>query len=187
MQPSAAADASVSVPSSRDCAAEFIRTTIPIDIVFSTTLRFLVWREASFHNADESDDTVVKNNGPDLLTLSPDFVLLTQPPPKEQLDDAYEQLRTMYDPLLIAMKNVYPRFVLALFVHLVDSILCSDAACQNQLANIVNAVGTCNEFLDLKQLEHNIQHFSRWIHYIMSRDYHIHFDRLASMYVSATT
>jgi len=183
-QPSAIVDASASVPSSRDCAAEFIRT-IPIDTVFSMTLRFLVWGENSLHTANEpadengnpreSDVAGVKNNSPALLTLPPHFVSLAQSPaPKEQLDAAFEQLRTMYDPLLIAMTNAYPGFVLALFVHLVDSILCLDAA-----------RGSCDELLDLKQLEHNIQYISRWIRYILSRDYHMHFDKSASMYVSA--
>ena len=47
---------------------------------------------------------------------------------RESHDLSFERLRTMYDPLLIGLTTAYPGFLPALFVHVVDSILCLEGA-----------------------------------------------------------
>eukprot|EP00584_Thalassiosira_punctigera_P009114 CAMPEP_0172530004 /NCGR_PEP_ID=MMETSP1067-20121228/3897_1 /TAXON_ID=265564 ORGANISM="Thalassiosira punctigera, Strain Tpunct2005C2" /NCGR_SAMPLE_ID=MMETSP1067 /ASSEMBLY_ACC=CAM_ASM_000444 /LENGTH=928 /DNA_ID=CAMNT_0013314147 /DNA_START=96 /DNA_END=2879 /DNA_ORIENTATION=- len=189
---------SASVPSSRDCAAEFVRRT-PMDVAFSAALRFLVWGDSSPHdangiktdncrNGEESDTTGrIRSDGPALLTLLGFDLPAESPleeqcwqPPRQELDAAFERLHAMYNPLLIALTNAYPGFLVALFVHLVDSVLCLDAARRSQLGS-ENAA--CDELmLDLKQLDLNVQCLSRWLRYVLSRECHMHFDRSVAMY-----
>jgi len=80
------------------------------------------------------------------------------------------------------MTSAYPGFAVALFVHLTDSILCLDAARRSQLGNNTDATETCDEMmLDLTQLDRNVQYLSRWMRYVLSREYHMHYDRSAAM------
>jgi hypothetical protein len=86
----------------------------------------------------------------------------------------------MYEPLLLALVGVYPGFVVGLLVHLVDSILCLDGA----MGDI-----TCNDDdnndcggLDVEQLECNLEYLSRWVRYLLSREFHMHFDRRGAVF-----
>ena len=144
----------ISSLSARDRASEFIRT-IPIDVAHSTSLRFLVWGCPSSTTrgdgravpsssrdvggvANGECDEVAIDGGPALLTLPPyddrasrfrrggpnNRPMLE----RESHDQSFERLRTMYDPLLIGLTTTYPGFLPALFVHVVDSILCLEGA-----------------------------------------------------------
>ena len=160
--------------SSRDCAAEFIRT-IPIDIAYSTAIQVLVWGRTGM-NASEGNTNV---NGPALLTLPSVLDLQSSSnnsnntqssSSSQEFDASFEQLRIMYEPLIIAITNVYPGFITALFVHLIDSILCLDKARrQSQQQQEGN--------LDLRQLELHTQYILRWVCHILSRAFHMHFDK----------
>ena len=177
-QPTAAAPPSAS---SRDCAAEFIRT-IPIDIAHSTAIQFLVWGRTSMNSSEEKNTNV---NGPALLTLpsvldlqssSSDSHNNTQSSTSSQeIDTSFEQLRIMYEPLIIAITNVYPGFIMALFVHLIDSILCLDKARRQSQQG--------DGDLDVKQLELHTQYIFRWIRHILSRAFHMHFDKSVAMFI----
>jgi len=161
--------------SSRDCAAEFIRT-IPIDIAYSTAIQFLVWGRTSMNASGENNN----GDGPALLTLP--FVLDLQSSSNnsnntqsssssQEFDTSFEQLRIMYEPLIIAITNVYPGFITALFVHLIDSMLCLDKA-RSQSRQQQEAGD-----LDMKQLELHTQYILRWIRHILSKAFHMHFDK----------
>jgi hypothetical protein len=105
-------------PSSRDIVAEFIRT-IPIDIVFSTALRFLVWGGAFNISAENVGDV----RGPALLNLLSNSSASSS---QVDLDEIFEELRVSHEWLIVSVAGIYPGFFSALFVHLVDSILCLD-------------------------------------------------------------
>jgi len=126
----------------------------------------------------------------------------------------------MFDPLLIGLTTAYPGFLPALFVHVVDSILCLEGARhrdREECARVVGAGGgmrrrrrrrrsagdvdaegggggggevTAPELddgvgdlgdedgtLDLVRLEHHLQYLSRWVRYVLSRAFHMHFDK----------
>lgn len=176
------------MPSSRDCAAEFIRA-IPIDVAYSAALRFLVWggggSTPSSNESEVKDDDI--SNGPALLTLPPSLSVASTPSLStmkrdQDLDTAFECLRVMYDPILIAMTSAYPGFIIALFVHLIDSILClDDVLCQQQQTEEQSKDDDENEIFDGSQIESNLYYLSRWVRYILSREYHMHFDRSVAM------
>lgn len=158
-----------SQPSSRDCAAEFIRE-VPMDIAISTALKFLVW--------GIGDDDLEIHQGPAILSGQA-RLLMTQ-----DMDDIFDNLRAIYDPLLIAITNAYPGFVSALFVHLIDSILCLDSerGSQDESSSTVANLVTNDSGLDLRQISCNIQYLSMWVRYIFSREFHMHFNRSAATY-----
>ena len=164
------ATTNTSQASSRDCAAEFVRE-IPMDIAMSEALKFLVWGIGG-------DDLHI-TQGPALITgLSALSTTI-------DANDAFNNFRPIYDPLLIAMTNAYPGFVPALVVHLLDSILCLDSVrgshC-NEASTFDSHAKTDGE-LYLQQISCNIQYLSMWIRYIFSREFHMHFNRLAAIYV----
>ena len=217
---------SSSLSSARERALEFIRT-IPFDVAHSTALRFLVWGRPTLRKTvpPSRGDGVVNNeydevdDGPALLTLPLDALTSRHYPrtnrpattlERESYDLSFERLRAMYDPLLIALTTAYPGFLPALFVHMVDSILCLEGArhdvecarvardgrCRHRRsAGDVDAKGggggeeggcvvepdylgdECNETLDLMGLEHRVQYLSRWVRYVLSRAFHMHFDK----------
>ncbi len=183
----------------RDCAMEFIRA-LPMDIAFSTCLRFLVWgrtrtvgngRQAVlavdihdkvgdkqlFIGGEEGFDNI----GPALLTLPSDFVphrsqrgeavaaAAVEAEAEVEFDSLFEHLRILYEPLLIAMTTVYPGFAPALFVHLVDSILCLEEADDDESHDKNQQVGY-------------MQYLSRWVRYILSRTFHMHFVRSVALF-----
>ncbi|KAL3772202.1 hypothetical protein ACHAW5_009349 [Stephanodiscus triporus] len=212
--------------SASDRASEFVRT-IPIDVAYSTALRFLVWgcptcgraspspRGDVAHDEDDVDD----DDGPALLILPPDDPtsrrrgpdrLSTSSLERGLYDLSFERLRAMYDPLLIALTSAYPGFLPALFVNMVDSILCLEGARHDRTCARVSrdgrrqhrrseddggyegggGDGTAVELydvgdrsdkqdgtLDLKRLEHHVQYMSRWVRYVLSRAFHMHFDK----------
>ena len=175
----------VPILSTRDCAAEFIRI-IPIDVVFTVALQFLVWGGFS---VNELCDTIFDNeltngrtisNGPALLTFPPEMATQSHPmKAKQDYDLLFEEcLRTMYEPLLIAIAKSYPGFVSALFLHFADSLLCLDGARQNEL----RGHAAHDDAIDLKQLENHIEYISRWMEYMLSRAFHMHFDRTVAIF-----
>ena len=149
-------------PSSRDCAAEFVRD-VPIDIAISTALRFLVWGV---------------NQGPALLTGQTELSLT------QDVDTTFDKLRAIYDPLIIAVTNAYPGFFSALFVHLIDSILCLDSERGSEDersrtdATLAKEGENCVELIAC-----NIRYLEMWFRYILSREFHMHFSRSAAIYV----
>ena len=156
--------------SSRDCAAEFVRE-IPMDIAITLALKFLVW--------GIGDDDLKIRQGPAIL-LGHAELLMTQ-----DADDTFDNLRAIYDPLMIAITNAYPGFIAALFVNLIDSILCLDSEKESQderSGQDVNLVTNDSE-LYLRHISCNIQYLSMWVHYIFSREFHMHFNRSAAIYV----
>jgi len=156
-------------PSSRDCAAEFVRE-VPMDIAISTAIKFLVW--------GIGDDDLMIHQGPAILSGQAGL-LMTQ-----DVDVVFDNLRATYDPLIIAITNAYPGFVSALCVHLIDSILCLDSEIGNQdERSCADASLVFNgSELDLHQVSCNIQYLSKWVRYILSREFHMHFNRSAAMY-----
>ena len=176
----AATSSKIMTTMTRDCAMEFIRT-IPIDIAFSTCLRFLVWGgniPGKRPTTGIVTEEVETNIGPALLTMPSDFVprcnhkaeMSTVDDDEEdsKLESSFENLRIIYEPLLIAMTSVYPGFAPALFVHLIDSILCLEHADEN----------ACH---DKDQLDCRIHHLTQWVRYVLSRAFHMHFDRSVAM------
>jgi len=167
--------------SSRDCAAEFIRT-IPIDIAYSTAIQFLVWGRTGMNASGENTNV----NAPALLTLpsvldlqssSSDTNNTKLSSSSQEFDTSFEQLRIMYEPLIIAITNVYPGFITALFVHLVDSILFLDKARRQSRQQQEDGD------LDMKQLELHTQYILRWIRHILSRAFHMHFDKSVAIFI----
>lgn len=156
--------------SSRDCAAEFVRE-VPMDIAISEALKFLVW--------GIGQDDLRIHQGPAFLT-GPAVLSMTQ-----DVDDTFNNLRAIYDPLIIAITNAYPGFVAALVVHLIDSILCLDSERISQgehSSSSENPVTNESELYSHK-ISCNIQYLSMWVHYIFSREFHMHFNRSAAVYV----
>ena len=149
--------------SSRDCAAEFVRE-IPMDIAISEVLKFLVWGIGH-------DDLKIRQ-GPAILTGQA-VLSLTQ-----DIDDSFNKLRAIYDPLLIAITSAYPGFLAALLVHLIDSILCLDCERRSQESQVANE---SDQYL--QKITRNIQDMSMWVHYLFSREFHMHFNRAAAIYV----
>lgn len=149
-------------PSSRDRAAEFVRD-VPIDIAISTALRFLVWGV---------------NQGPALLTGQTELSLT------QDVDITFDKLRAIYDPLIITMINAYPGFFSALFVHLIDSILCLDSerGREDNLSQTSATLAKGNENC-VELIACNIRYLSMWFRYILSREFHVHFSRSAAIYV----
>ena len=174
-------------PTSRDCAAEFIRT-VPMDIAFSSTLRFLVWGQPpSSPTSNVIDETGSEVNGPALLALPSSSSLVNSTNTQSsnnKLEAAFEQLRLMNDPILISMINAYPGFIKALFSHLVDSLLCLVEAREATSQLDTNNKEEGNEMIDLAVLECNIHHLVKWVQYLLSREFHMHFDRSVAMFVS---
>lgn len=146
--------------SSRDCAAEFVRE-IPMDIAISEVLKFLVWG--------------IGQDGPAILT-GQGVLSATQ-----DVDDMFNNLRAVYDPLIIALTNAYPGFVAALVVHLIDSILCLDSE-RGERSKSYESHAADESELYLQQITCNIQYMSMWIHFIFSREFHMHFNRSAAIY-----
>jgi ribosomal biogenesis protein LAS1 len=148
---------STSNPSSRECAAELIRTA-PIEVLYSTTLQFLVW--------GRMNDTEVK--GPALLSLTDKN---NEFDPQLSIEDLFEELRVSYEPLVVSIISTYPGFLAALFVHIVDSIICLDSE-RNRLQNESN-------YDDAKNLynEWNLQCLVMWTCFILTREFHMHLDR----------
>jgi hypothetical protein len=66
------------------------------------------------------------------------------------------------------MTAVYPGFVTALFVHLIDSILYLEQA---------SWVDTCDG-------DQFVQILIKWVYYILSRAFHMHFDRSVALFAS---
>ena len=92
--------------------------------------------------------------------------------------ESFDTLRGICEPLLIALTNAYPGFVAALFVHLADSLLCMDEARRNQHVDAEGADGA----LDLHSLDRNVRCLVRWVRHVLSRQFHMHFDRSVAMY-----
>jgi hypothetical protein len=123
-------------------------------------------------------EEVETNIGPALLTVPSDFVprcnhkaevsTVDDDEEDSKLESSFENLRIIYEPLLIAMTSVYPGFAPALFVHLIDSILCLEHAAEN----------ACH---DKDQLDCRIHHLTQWVRYVLSRAFHMHFDRSVAM------
>jgi hypothetical protein len=205
-----------------DLASEFVKTT-PIDVAYSTALRFLVWgrptrgRTSPSPRGDVAHDD--DDDGPALLILPPDDPTSCRRGPdriststldRVSYDLSFERLRAMYDPLLIALTSAYPGFLPALFVHMVDSILFLEGARRDgERARVSRdgrrrhrrseddggyegggGDGTAVELydagdhsdkhdgtLDLMRLEHHVQYMSRWVRYVLSRAFHMHFDK----------
>ena len=88
-----------------------------------------------------------------------------------------ECLRTMYEPLIIAIAKSYSGFVSALFIHFADSLLLLDGARQCEL----RGRAAHDNGIDLKQLENHVQYISRWMQYILSRAFHMNFDRTVAI------
>ena len=157
--------------SSRDCAAEFVRE-IPMDIAISEVLKFLVWGIGQ-------DDSKI-HQGPAIITGQAALSAT-----HDVVDDTFNNLRAIYDPLIIAITNAYPGFVATLVVHLIDSILCQDSerGSQGERSNSFENHVKDESELYLQQITCNIQYMSMWIHYIFSREFHMHFDRSTAIYV----
>eukprot|EP01082_Thalassiosira_pseudonana_P015386 g14388.t1 g14388 contig9:1732035-1734419(+) len=153
-------DTDKSIPTKRDCAAEFIRT-IPIDIAFSSALRFLIWGRPN-------------SQGPALLTLSTETNNECQT--EEDLEATFEDIRLMYDTFLVAMASSYPGFVSALLVHLIDAILSFDIERHSHQHD--------QQLVD--QIDRNIRCLTMWVYYILSREFHMHFDTSAAIYEYAS-
>ena len=156
-----------SKPSSRDCAAEFVRE-VPIDVAMSTVLTFLIW--------GVGNDDLMINQGPAFLSGLSELSLT------QDVDVTFDKLRAIYDRLIIEMTQSYPGFVAALFVHLIDSILCLDIE-----RGRLNESSSTNSILAdnahcIQQLSCNILYLSMWVRYILSREFHMHFDRSAAIY-----
>lgn len=166
---------------SRDIAAEFLRI-VPIDISFSAALRFLVWGRSANCTLSESDNVENEEKtwiGPALLP-PPASTPLSQNnnTSKEEL---FDNLRVMYDPFLIGMVNAYPGFLPALFVHLLDSFLCVNEAISN-LATESSSDNRDGDDNYSNQLHLNSEIISKWARYIVSREFHMHFDRSVAIF-----
>ena len=169
-------------PSARDLAAEFVRAT-PVDVAYSVALRYLVWgRETT-----AATSAVAEGDGPALLT-PPDPT--AAPLPLAGRESAFDELRAMYEPLLVAMTGAYPGFVVALFVHLADSVLClatAAAARQHRRTDGSPAESSTVDGTDWEKLNCNVCYLARWIRHLLSREYHMHFDRSVAIYVPSRT
>lgn len=185
----------------RDCALEYVRT-IPMDVAYTTALRFLVWGRPTRRKQSSKpleDDTVtsdkdnkIDDDGPALLTLPVDHHIVTSQVitstllERESYDLSFERLRTMYDPLLIATASPYPGFLHALFVHMVDAILTlvGDRGCSEDQTQPMGDVGVdkSDRKVDTIRLGHHIQYLTRWVRYILSRTFHMHFDTSVALW-----
>ena len=206
--------------SSREYAAEYVRSS-PIDIAYSVAIQYLVWgiRGSSTTSLNNSNECVIDErddvSGPALLTLPSDLLVWSaatfsdrssanaaaqstqekQHPSTTITDTLFEQLRTMYEPFIIAMTNAYPGFIVALIVHLVDALLClDDVRRRNEMTTSEGFDGgggdgarseddDAIQELDMKRIEQHIEYISKWIRHILSRVFHMHFDRRVGMYV----
>ena len=68
-------------------------------------------------------------------------------------------------------------FITALFVHLIDSILCLDKARRQSQQQ------QKEDDLDMKQLDRHTQYILRWIRHILSRAFHMHFDKSVAIFI----
>eukprot|EP00956_Cyclotella_meneghiniana_P016468 scaffold25997_cov68-Cyclotella_meneghiniana.AAC.5 len=149
-------------PSSRDCAAELIKLT-PVDVLYATTLEFLVWGGTSNSplNAESRCPALIASfTSKNVSNLHVD------------IEDAFEELRILYEPLIVSVTSTYPGFLVALFVHLNDSILCIDSE-NRKLHNESNGDSVNN----LKETEWNLKCLAMWACYILTREFHMHLDR----------
>lgn len=156
----------VASPSSRECAAELLRTT-PVDVLYSTTLQYLVWGGTT-KTPSENDQATSVNDGPALLAL---FANKKQSDSKMQMEDAFEEARVSYEPLIVSIAGSYPGFLSALFVHLVDSIMCLDTE-RKRLQNVSK-----NAAVHLNEIEWNIHCLTMWACYLLTREFQMHLDR----------
>jgi len=166
---------------SRDLAAEFLKM-VPIDISFSSALRFLVWGRSANCTLSESDNVENEEEtwlGPALLP-PPAATPLSQDNNTNK-EELFDNLRVMYDPFLIGMVNAYPGFLPALFVHLMDSLLCVNEAISN-LAKESSSDNRDGDDNYSNQLHLNSEIISNWARYILSREFHMHFDRSVAIF-----
>ncbi|KAL3800803.1 hypothetical protein HJC23_001640 [Cyclotella cryptica] len=171
--------------SSRDCVAELIRL-FPVDVLYTSILRFLVWGGASntfYKRSTTSGDDEARNEcrGPALLTM---FASSRKSRCQAELEDLFEESRISYEPLIISITSSYPGFLAALFVHLIDSILCFDTERRTHKQELEQShdespVGETayenTSYLD--EIEWNVQFLSMWACYILTREFHMHLDR----------
>lgn len=202
---STSATASKSAPplpmTASDCALEYVKT-IPMDVAYTTALRFLVWGRPSERKHPvmplevgvvTSDKNIkIDDVGPALLTLPLDHHIVTSQLTtstlleRESYDLSFERLRIMYDPLLIAIASPYPGFLHALFVHMVDAILTlvGDRGCGEEPTRPMcdGGVDMSDKKLDTIRLGHHVQYLTRWVHHILSRAFHMHFDTSVALW-----
>ena len=152
--------------SSRDCAAELIRST-PVDVLYSTVLQFLVWGGAvkSFGKCDE----IPCIRGPAFLSIS---THKTTSLGELDLECAFEESRLLYEPLIVSIGSSYIGFLAALFVHLVDSMLCMDTEVKRSLDKSSDISED-----SAKEIKWNLRLLAMWTCYILTREFHMHLDR----------
>ena len=147
-------------PSSRDCSAELIKIT-PVDVLYATTLEFLVWGGTSNLNAESRCPALIASFSS--KNVSNSYV---------DVEDAFEELRVSYEPLIVSVASSYPGFLVALFVHLNDSILCIDS--ENRK---VDSDPNNDSMNNLGETEWNLKCLAMWACYILTREFHMHLDR----------
>lgn len=185
----------------RDYALEYVKK-IPMDVAYTTSLRFLVWGRPTRRKQLSSlledgvvtsdKDNKIVDDGPALLTLPLDHHIVSSELTastlleRESYDLSFERLRIMYDPLLIAIASPYPGFLHALFVHMVDAILTlvGDRGCSEDQTQPMGDVGVdkSDRKVDTIRLGHHIQYLTRWVRYILSRTFHMHFDTSVALW-----
>lgn len=165
-----ALSAANTTPSSRDCASELIKK-IPMDVLFSTTLQFLVWSTA-VSSPDENDiaSRHTELKGPALLYYKTSSV----PVSEMEIEDVFEESRVSYEPLIVSIAGSYPGFFVSLFVNLIDSILCLDNEMKTQRMQASTRAPN-NDYLN--EMEWNLRCLSMWSRYIMTREFQMHLDR----------
>ncbi|KAL7518419.1 hypothetical protein ACHAWX_003246 [Stephanocyclus meneghinianus] len=171
--------------SSRDCVAELIKI-FPVDVLFTNVLRFLVWGGAANtlngrNTPSRGEEARNECRSPALLTM---FANNCKSKCQADLEELFEESRVSYEPLIISITSSYPGFLPALFIHLIDSILCFDAERRkyNQ-----EPQGSHDEFSTgetpydnesyLDEIDWNLQFLSMWACYILTREFHMHLDR----------